>query len=95
MPAGRPAATAASPAWPPPPEMPKPPKQPARNPFDPFDGTVVATLDVHVITGKGRNSGVKGPVLPGRVRAALKGSVHVDAHTQDAGGGGFLVRLKV
>ena len=50
---------------------------------------------VHVITGKGRNSGEKGPVLPGRVRAALKRSEHVDAHTQDAGGGGFLVRLKV
>ena len=49
---------------------------------------------VHVITGKGKNSGEKGPVLPGRVNTALKRSVHVDAHTKDEGGGGFLVRLK-
>ena len=49
---------------------------------------------VHVITGKGKNSGEKGPVLPGRVNAALKRSEHVDAHTRDADGGGYLVRLK-
>lgn len=50
---------------------------------------------VHVITGRGRNSGSKGPVLPGRVRAALKRSPHVDAHVQDGDGGGFLVRLRL
>ena len=50
---------------------------------------------VHVITGKGKNSGEKGPVLPGRVNAALKRSPLVDAHVKDSDGGGFLVRLKV
>ena len=49
---------------------------------------------VHIITGKGRNSGAKGPVLMGTVNAALKRSSLVDAHIKDGDGGGFLVRLK-
>ena len=50
---------------------------------------------VHVITGKGRNSGEKGPVLLGTANAALKRSEHVDGHIKDGDGGGFLVRLKL
>lgn len=50
---------------------------------------------VHVITGKGKNSGAKGPVLFGTVNAALKRSPHVDAHIKDGDGGGFLVRLRI
>ena len=49
---------------------------------------------VHIITGKGKNSGAKGPVLGGTVNAALKRSPLVDAHVRDGDGGGFLVRLK-
>ncbi len=50
---------------------------------------------VQIITGKGRNSGEKGPVLFGTVNAALRKSPDVDAHIKDADGGGFLVRLKL
>ena len=49
---------------------------------------------VHIITGKGRNSGARGPVLTGTVNAALKRSPVVDAHIEDEDGGGFLARLK-